>query len=83
MEPNARAWRFAFDQQMTQLDAGHTPRLMFKPGDSFLAWRDRLRTALTDLLGPLPTPVDPEPVVFGGKSRQIFVDLATLILILF
>ena len=62
MEPNARAWRFAFDQQMTQLDAGHTPRLMFKPGDSFLAWRDRLRTALTDLLGPLPTPVDPEPV---------------------
>ena len=57
-----REWQFAFDDQLSRLDAAHRPSHAFRKGLDFSAWRDNLRGALRDLLGPLPTLVDPEPV---------------------
>ena len=57
-----REWQFAFDDQLMRLDAAHQPSHAFRPGLDFNAWRDNLREAIKGLLGPLPAPVDPEPV---------------------
>lgn len=57
-----RKWQFAFDDQVERLDAAHRPSHAFRPGLAFGAWREDLREAISALLGPLPTPIDPEPV---------------------
>lgn len=55
-------WQFAFDDQVMRLDDAHRPSHAFRPGVDFATWRRNLREAMTELLGPLPTPIDPEPV---------------------
>lgn len=57
-----RKWHFAFDDQLTRLDDAHRPSHAFRPRLEFGEWRDNLRSAIKDLLGPLPALVDPEPV---------------------
>ncbi len=57
-----REWKFAFDDQVTRLDAAHRPSHAFRPGIDFATWRHNLRNAVAALRGPLPNPVDPEPV---------------------
>ena len=60
--PASPDWQFAFDDQVVRLDAAHRPSHAFRPGLDFVAWRENLREAISALLGPLPAPVEPEPV---------------------
>lgn len=91
--PAPRTWEFAFDDQVARLDDAHRPSHAFRPDIDFATWRHKLRDAIAALRGPLPTPVDPEPVelerTFGSgyvQTRLVFrsasdVDVPALLLV--
>ena len=56
-----------------RLDAAHRPSHAFQPGIDFNTWRDNLLRALDGLLGPLPAPVDPEPVELERTACRGYV----------